>query len=321
MKVLGISFGRRNERCDILVKEALFAAKKAGAEVQFINTMPMNITHCHACDFCSRQKDNGSVEVGCAFKDGYQELAEAYWDADGVIIGAPVYAVGIVGQFKNFLDRLCPAHDRASLLETNKKREAAGQPLLDPRYFKDHYSGYISVGGAQTHHWVSLGLPMLHLFDFSMVQKCVGHVDAYDQGRTGSPLLDKELMQLCADLGTAVAQSIGKPYDEVDTWVGPKGACPVCHNELISFTGSTHVECPICGIKGEMKFEGSDKVSVSFSEEEQKRARNTLPGIYEHYDEIQNMIKVCVPKLMENKEFLETEKKKYVNFEETLASL
>ena len=32
MKILGISFGRKNERCDILVKEALFAAKEAGAE-------------------------------------------------------------------------------------------------------------------------------------------------------------------------------------------------------------------------------------------------------------------------------------------------
>ena len=39
MKVLGISFGRRNQRSDVMVKEALFAAKAAGAEVQFINTV------------------------------------------------------------------------------------------------------------------------------------------------------------------------------------------------------------------------------------------------------------------------------------------
>jgi len=30
MKVLGISFGRRNQRSDVMVKEALFAAKAAG---------------------------------------------------------------------------------------------------------------------------------------------------------------------------------------------------------------------------------------------------------------------------------------------------
>ena len=42
MKVLGISFGRRNQRSDVMVKEALFAAKAAGAEVQFINTVRMD---------------------------------------------------------------------------------------------------------------------------------------------------------------------------------------------------------------------------------------------------------------------------------------
>ena len=46
MKVLGISFGRRNQRCDVMVKEALFAAKAAGAEVRFINTIRMDIGQC-----------------------------------------------------------------------------------------------------------------------------------------------------------------------------------------------------------------------------------------------------------------------------------
>lgn len=321
MKVLGISFGRRNQRCDILLKNALMAASKAGAEVEFINTMGMNITHCHACDYCSRQRDKGSVEIGCAFKDDYQKLEEKVYDADGIIISAPVYAVGIVGQYKNFLDRLMPSHDRAALLEENKKREAEGKPLLDARYFKDRYVGYISVGGAQTHHWVSMGLPVLHLFSFSMCMKPVGHVDAYDQGRTGSPLLDEDLLQQCKDLGTAVATSIGKPYDEVNTWVGPEGVCPTCHNELISVHGTTTVECPICGTAGHLTVDG-DKVHIEFSEQEQKRARNTIPGIYEHYNEIQNMIKVCVPKLIANKERLDQEMKTYKRpFDEVIAEL
>lgn len=314
MKVLGISFGRMNQRCDILCKEALFAAKRAGADVEFINTMRMNITHCHACDYCSRAIDKGEVEIPCAFKDDYQKLAEAVTEADGIIIAAPVYAVGIVGQFKNFLDRYMPAHDRAKLLEENKKREAEGKPLLDARYFKDRYAGYISVGGAQTHNWVSLGLPMLHLFSFSMCIKAVGHVDAYDQGRTGSPLLDDDLLKQCSDLGKAVAESLGKPYDEVDTWVGPQGVCPVCHNDLISVNGTTDVECPVCGIRGELSVEGK-KIKVHFSDAEKKRARNTIPGIYEHYNEIQNMIKVCVPKLVANKDMIAEKMKKYKNFD------
>ena len=143
MKVLGISFGRIDQRSDVMVKEALFAAKAAGAEVEFINTVRLNIGHCRACDYCSRCRDKGDVEIHCCMKDDYSILEEKCLDADGIIIAAPVYAVGIVGQFKNFVDRFGPAHDRAALLEENKKRAEAGKPLLDERYFKDRYVGYI----------------------------------------------------------------------------------------------------------------------------------------------------------------------------------
>lgn len=320
MKVLGISFGRVNQRSDVFVKEALFAAKKAGADVQFINTVRMDIGHCRACDYCSRMRDKGEREIHCCMKDDYHILEEACLEADGIIIAAPVYAVGIVGQFKNFVDRFGPSHDRAALIEENKKRKAEGKPELDPRYFKDRYVGMISVGGAQTHNWVSLGLPMLDLFSFSFCMKCVGHVDAYDQGRTGHPLLDKNLMAKCAELGKAVAESLGKPYDEVKTWVGEEGVCPVCHNPLLSMNGTTHVECPICGIWGDLKVDG-DKVHVEWTQREIDRARNTNIGIYEHYNEIQNMITVCVPKLMANKDVIEEEMKKYINFDETIANM
>lgn len=320
MKVLGISFGRRNERCDVMVKEALFAAREAGQEVEFINTVRMDIGHCRACDYCSRSRDKGDVEIHCCMKDDYHILEEACLNADAIIIAAPVYAVGIVGQFKNFVDRFGPSHDRAALLEENKKRKEEGKELLDARYFKDRYVGYISVGGAQTHNWVAFGLPMLDIFTFSFCMKCVGHVDAYDQGRTGHPLFDKELMKKCHDLGTTVANAVGKPYEEVNEWSGPEGVCPVCHNFLLEFNGTTDVECPVCGIWGKLTVDG-DKVSVTFSEEEKNRARNTNIGIYEHYNEIQNMIKVCVPKLMENKEELPKMMEKYKNFDETIAQM
>ena len=141
MKVLGISFGRKNQRSDVLVKEALFAAKAAGADVQFINTVALNIGHCRACDYCSRQRDKGEVEIHCCMKDDYHILEEACLEADGIIIAAPVYAVGIVGQFKNFVDRFGPSHDRAALIEENKKRiaEGSGLPLHDVNMFINQF--------------------------------------------------------------------------------------------------------------------------------------------------------------------------------------
>lgn len=84
--------------------------------------------------------------------------------------------------------------------------------------------------------------------------------------------------------------------------------------------GTTHVECPICGIWGTLSVDG-DKVNVEFSEEEKNRARNTTIGIYEHYNEIQNMIEVCVPKLVANKDTLPKMMEKYKNFDKEIESM
>lgn len=324
MKVLGISFGRHNQRSDVLLKEALFGAKEAGAEVEFINAIALRIDHCHACDYCSRSKEKGTHEIHCCIQDDYHILEEAALDADAIIIAAPVYAVGIVGEYKNFLDRFGPSHDRAALLEEQKKRMAAGKTgdeLLDERYFKDRYTAYISVGGAQTHNWVSMGLPMLDLFNFSLCMKCVGHIDAYDQGRTGHPLFDPKLMEHCHELGKTVGGCLGKSYEACkNVWYGPEGTCPVCHNSLISLNGTTTVECPICGIHGHLTVEG-EQVKIRFSEQEKERARNTTAGVYEHYNEIQNMIKVCVPELVAHKEDLPKMMERYTHFDQTIENL
>jgi multimeric flavodoxin WrbA len=323
MKVLGISFGRKNKNCDVMVKHALFAAKKAGADVRFINTIGMKIGHCIACDYHGKAIAAGEVFPKCPLKDDYQILEDAVWDADGIIIGAPVYAVGPVGQFKNLVDRFGPFHDRALLIEENKKRKAAGKPELDARFFKDRYIGYISTGGASTHNWVSMGLPTLALFTFSTCMKAVGHVDAYKMGPTGHPLLDRNLMDTCSDLGAAIAASIGKPYDRINTWIGKQGVCPVCHNSLIDLDGTgdgARVECPVCGIWGDVTI-NNGKLEVKFSDAEKARARSTLVGVYEHYNEIHGFIKTAIPKVQANKDFIEKEMEKYIHFDETVAAI
>lgn len=313
MKVLGISFGRKMKCGELLVKEALFKAKDAGAEVQFINAVDMDIKHCKGCGACSAGRDNGK-QIKCIIKDDYQALEDAVLDADAVIIAAPVYAIAPSGQFKNFVDRFGPAHDRAALVAEQNKRIAAGTELLDARSFKDRYVGLISVGGASTQNWVSLGLPTMHTFAFSLKMKVVGQIDAYDMGRTANPLLDQNLMDRVGELGKKVTEAVGKPYDEVE-WYGEEGTCPVCHCNLISLNKTTTVECPICGIEGHLSIEG-DKVKVEFSKEQQNRARGTDIGLQEHYDEIQNMITVLVPKLQANQETLPKMLEKYKNFDE-----
>ncbi|WMJ90117.1 flavodoxin family protein [Anaerocolumna sp. MB42-C2] len=318
MKVLGISFGRKMKCSEIMVKEALYKAKEAGAEVEFISTVNMEIGHCKGCGACSTMRDRGG-QVKCIIKDDYLILEEAVLNADAIILAAPVFAVGTVGQFKNFVDRFGPAHDRAALEEEQKKRlkeGKTGDELLDPRYFKDRYVGYISVGGASTQNWVSLGLPLMHLFGFSCYMKAVGHIDAYDQGRKANPVFDTELIKQCGDLGRKLAESVGRPYDEIE-WMGERGVCPVCHNNLLSIGKdcSTNIECPVCGITGNLEIQ-NNKIIVTFSEEQKNRARSTMNGLYEHYYEIQGMKEVCIPKLMANKDTLPKMLEKYEKFDE-----
>ena len=85
MKVLGISFGRKGHCSDILTKEALFEAKRCGAEVEFINVIDLNIGHCTACGACSAARDRGK-QVKCYRKDDYHILEEKVLDADGIVL-------------------------------------------------------------------------------------------------------------------------------------------------------------------------------------------------------------------------------------------
>lgn len=315
MKVLGLSFGRKMKCSEILVKEALYKAKEAGAEVQFISTVDMNIQHCKGCGACSAGRDNGK-QIKCIIKDDYEILEQAVLDADAVIVAAPVFAVAPVGQLKNFIDRFGPAHDRAALVAEQNKRTAEGKELLDERSFKDRYVGLISVGGASTQNWVSLGLPTMNLFSFSLMMKVVGQIDAYDMGRTANPVLDQDLMKRVGELGRRVAESVGKPYEEVE-WFGEEGTCPVCHCNLLTVNKTTTVECPVCGITGHLSVDG-ENVKVEFSKEQQNRARGTKIGLQEHYDEIQGMKNVAIPKIIATKETLPKMLEKYKNFDELI---
>lgn len=316
MKVLGVSFGRKNKNCDILVKQALFAAQEAGAEVKFINTMNMKISHCTGCGACSKLRDQGKQIKCVAIKDDYLELENEILNADGIIVAAPVYSIAPTGQLKNYIDRFGAAHDRAAALAEQEKRIKAGaEELLDPRVLADKYVAYISVGGAKTPDWVSMGLPNMHMFGMSTVMKTVGQIDAYNMGTIVNPVLEDELMEQTAKLGKHLAESIGKPYDQVE-WMGEEGACPVCHNSIITVGKTTDVQCPLCGINGKLSIENGE-VKVTFSEKEQNRARNTLEGLTEHYHEIQGFVKAFMPKFEANKDKIEAGMKRIESFEST----
>jgi hypothetical protein len=150
-------------------------------------------------------------------------------------------------------------------------------------------AGFISVGGASTPYWVTLGLPLMHLFTFPSHIKVVDQMQVTATTEYGNVVLEPAPFERARTLGRNVAEAMFKPDGELE-WKGDdEGMCPVCHSNLFSITGSNPVECPICGIYGTLTIDG-DRIKVTFSEEEQARSRLTMAGKYEHWVEIREAL-------------------------------
>jgi multimeric flavodoxin WrbA len=100
MKVLGIVCSpRKNGNTEILVEEALAAAREYGAETEiFLIAGKTNIQGCDGCEVCRK------TDV-CRIKDDVTPLYARWEAADGIIFGSPVYFNGVTAQAKAIIDR------------------------------------------------------------------------------------------------------------------------------------------------------------------------------------------------------------------------
>ena len=73
--------------------------QKNGVETEIVHIGSKNIRGCIACGKC--------VELGhCVFNDMVNEVASKFEQADGLVVGSPVYYAGPNGTLTNLLDRL-----------------------------------------------------------------------------------------------------------------------------------------------------------------------------------------------------------------------
>ena len=99
MKVLGITCSsRKGGNTEILVQEALDAAKETGADVELLKISEMKIAPCDGCTTCHQSGE-------CRIKDDMQKIYKKILTADGIILGSPVYFWSISGQAKTLMDR------------------------------------------------------------------------------------------------------------------------------------------------------------------------------------------------------------------------
>jgi multimeric flavodoxin WrbA len=287
MKVLGLCCGRKMGNSEILVKEALMGTEELGMEVEIVRLLDLKIKPCKGCLTCHQSlREGGSGE--CVIKDDdLHFLDERIMECDGLILGVPVYSLTPPGYLKVINDRMGPSHDVGFRMEANKIRIATGRTTgkgPDERSFKPRTGAFIAVGGSK---WVSMVFPLMHIFAFPLQITIVDQFLLSDTGKPAAVVLNNEALKRARKLGRNVAEAMIKPNKEAKFRGDESGTCPICHSNLLLLGKKTYpVECPVCGIKGTLKIDG-DEITVTFSEEEQKRSRLTLTGKLEHWNELE----------------------------------
>ncbi len=99
-KVLLINGSPHAKGCTATALEEMIGIfEKEGIETELIHVGNKDIRGCISCDFCSRNKK-------CVVDDLVNETAEKFKNADGLVVGSPVYYGSPNGTLLAFLDRL-----------------------------------------------------------------------------------------------------------------------------------------------------------------------------------------------------------------------
>ena len=100
MKVLVINGSPHPKGCtDRALREVEETLNSCGIETERVNVGAKDIRGCIGCNFC---REHGR----CVFNDLVNETAPKFAEADGLLVGSPVYYAGANGQLLAFLDRL-----------------------------------------------------------------------------------------------------------------------------------------------------------------------------------------------------------------------
>ena len=100
MKVLLINGSPKHDgNTATCLKEVAKTLEIEGVETEIVTVGNKNIRGCIACGSCVK---NGK----CAFDDAVNEIAEKFKEADGIVVGSPVYYASANGTLVSLLDRL-----------------------------------------------------------------------------------------------------------------------------------------------------------------------------------------------------------------------
>lgn len=281
-KIVAFGAGRRNGNCEVFIKEALMGAEEMGCEVEYIRLDECDL---RPCKNCPGGKCYYLGPDACIYKDDGPWLADKFLESDGYILGAPVFSLSPSGIVTVFRDRVFgPKMDVAAWENQGIPEWARGKGGV-----KYRPGALISVGGAVTKNWTSLGMPTLYTTTFSVQTKIVDYMDVNRVADLGAATLKPERIAEAHQLGRNVAYAalhpeLGNPW--LKEYQGE--TCPGCRQNLMIYKkGNDYMECAICGTTAKIKI--VDGVIDLDFERGGPDDRLTVAGLYTHQAEIATM--------------------------------
>ena len=103
MKTIVINAGPKRRDCNArLAKSALNGAKSVGAEVEYVDLYKMDLSGCRVCLICKNDED----VCKCYWRDEMSPLIERIFDADCLLIAAPIFFSQPTSHYMALLERL-----------------------------------------------------------------------------------------------------------------------------------------------------------------------------------------------------------------------
>jgi multimeric flavodoxin WrbA len=200
MNVLGISTSPRLDgNSDMLVRQALAGAERAGVDVEYVRLCDYKISPCVECNSC--------YKTGlCRVEDDYQQLSAKMLEADRLIFGTPIFFMTVCAQAKLLIDRCQCLWAHKYVLK---------EPLITSS--RDRRAMVIAVGGTKSKKmFESIRLTMKYWLDVLDMRYAanlfVNNVD--DAGDVQKhPTAMNEAFRLGKDLATVTTAPPEKPIN------------------------------------------------------------------------------------------------------------
>ncbi len=154
MKVIGFNgSARKKGNTAGSMNTVLAELEKAGIETEMINVGKEKVRGCIACYGCAKNQDEA-----CTLKDDpVNEWIQKMKEADGILLGSPVYFSGVAGTMKSFLDRAFFVSTVNGSLFRHKVgaavaavRRSGGIPTVDSL---NHYINYSEMIMPSSNYW------------------------------------------------------------------------------------------------------------------------------------------------------------------------